>query len=100
MKKRDFHNRFNENLFHSLFVELDEVLFARNHEQANELKALTSEGLGTREEKMKKKHKNQNRWFNTGGSTNSDHAAKIESDDRRCCVLNSNEKNSGKPDLE
>ena len=48
-KKSDLHDRFNECLFNSLFVELDECLFAGNHEAANELKALVSESTGTKE---------------------------------------------------
>eukprot|EP01043_Picozoa_sp_COSAG02_P030144 COSAG02_NODE_1911_length_10408_cov_1015.930449_6_plen_1138_part_00 len=98
-KKSDLHDRFNEALFNSLFVELDECLFAGNHEQANEFKALVSESTGTKEEKMKKKRKGQKRWYNIGAATNSDHAAKIETDDRRNCILSPKEKNGGKPDL-
>ena len=59
----------NETLFDSLFVELDECLFAGNHEQANELKALVSESTGTKEGKMKKKRKGQKRWFNLAAAT-------------------------------
>jgi hypothetical protein len=98
-KKSDLHDRFNETLFNSLFVELDECLFAGNHEQANELKALVSESTGTKEEKMKKKRKGQRRWFNLAAATNSDHAAKIETDDRRNCILSPKEENGGKPAL-
>eukprot|EP01047_Picozoa_sp_COSAG01_P026408 COSAG01_NODE_1701_length_9447_cov_3.223363_2_plen_52_part_00 len=36
-------------------MELDEVIFAGNHEQANIMKALTTEPKGTKEEKHAKK---------------------------------------------
>ena len=98
-KKSDLHDRFNECLFWSLFVELDECIFAGNHEAANEFKALVSESTGTKEEKMKKKRKSQKRWFNLVATTNSDHAAKIETDDRRNCILSPKEDHGGKPDL-
>ena len=99
-KKSDLHDRSNESLFDSLFVELDECLFAGNHEQANELKATITESTGTKEEKMKRKRKGQKRWFNLAAATNSDHAAKIECDDRRNCILSPKEENGGRPALE
>ena len=51
-KKSDLHDRFNESLFNSLFLVLDECLFAGNHEQANELKAVISESTGTKDHRI------------------------------------------------
>ena len=58
-RRRTFTTKFNRRLHESLFVELDEVIFVGSHEQANIMKALTTEPEGTKEKKYGKKRANQ-----------------------------------------
>jgi hypothetical protein len=80
--------------------ELDEVIFAGNHEQANLMKALTTEPKGTKEEKYGKKRPNQKRWFNIGAPGNTFHLNKTESDGRRDFYVTASEEHTGPPTKE
>eukprot|EP01047_Picozoa_sp_COSAG01_P099845 COSAG01_NODE_29791_length_629_cov_1.798113_1_plen_167_part_10 len=96
-KKSDIYDKFNAKLYETLFVELDEVIFAGNHEQANLMKVLTTEPKGTKEEKYGEKRLNQKRWFNIGAPGNTFHLNKTESDGRRDFYVTASEKHTGAP---
>ena len=97
IEKKDVYDKFNRAMFESLFVELDQTIFAGDNEQANIMKALTTEPTGTKEDKYAKKRKNERRWFNITAPTNSTHAQKVESDGRRDAFFEGSERNTGKP---
>eukprot|EP01047_Picozoa_sp_COSAG01_P021342 COSAG01_NODE_1236_length_11101_cov_6.515179_2_plen_158_part_00 len=76
------------------WVELDELLWAGNHEQAGEFKNMITEDTQTCEGKYKKTREFDS-YHNYCATTNSDWAAQIDGDDRRFAAIDCDDRWAG-----
>eukprot|EP01047_Picozoa_sp_COSAG01_P014756 COSAG01_NODE_725_length_14049_cov_7.712760_4_plen_1101_part_00 len=93
-KKKDVFGNFNELCMGKLWVELDELLWAGNHEQAGEFKNMITEDTQTCEGKYKKTREFDS-YHNYCATTNSDWAAQIDGDDRRFAAIDCDDRWAG-----
>jgi hypothetical protein len=93
-KKKDVFGNFNDLCMGKLWVELDELLWAGNHEQAGEFKNMITEDTQTCEGKYKKTREFDS-YHNYCATTNSDWAAQIDGDDRRFAAIDCDDRWAG-----
>jgi hypothetical protein len=94
-KKRQLFGDFNDNTGRDkLWVEMDELLWAGNHEHANDFKNMITEDTQTVNPKFKKERAYDS-YHNYIITTNSDWAAQIDRDDRRFTVYDCDDTHAG-----
>ena len=93
-KKKDLFGNFNDYTSCKLWIEMDELLWAGNHEQAGEFKNMISEDEQTCEGKYKKTREYDS-YHNYCATTNNDWAAQVDSDNRRFAPIDCDNKYAG-----
>jgi hypothetical protein len=93
-KKKDLFGSFNDFTACKLWVEMDELLWAGNSEQAGEFKNMISEDDQTCEAKYKKTRMYDS-YHNYCATTNNDWAAQVDRDNRRFAPLDCDNKYAG-----
>jgi hypothetical protein len=93
-KKKDIFGNFNDLCMGKIWVELDELLWAGNHEQAGEFKSMITEDTQMCEGKFKKTREYSS-YHNYCATTNSDWAAQVDVDNRRFAAIDCDDQWSG-----
>ena len=93
-KKKELFGNFNDYTSCKLWVEMDELLWAGNNEQAGEFKHMISEDQQTCEGKFKKTREYDS-YHNYCATTNNDWAAQVDRDNRRFAPLDCDNKYAG-----
>lgn len=83
-------SQFNDMIMDSVFLFADEVVYAGNHETANQLKAMVTEKTNTREQKFGSKEKVES-FIHIMMSTNNDWKVAAGPESRRWFVLKVND---------
>ncbi len=94
-KKNQLFGDFNDNAGRAkLWIEMDELLWAGNHQEANNFKCLITEDTVVVNAKFKKERAYAS-YHNYVACTNSDWAAQVDRDDRRFMAMNCNDAYAG-----